>query len=315
MNFEIRKKEVNGETIITLADLTNDTTVELFSFGSLLNSFIVKTAQGKKELVDGFSSIEAATAEMTPAFKSAFLSPFTCRMNKGEFQHAGESYQVEKFFLPPHAIHGLVFDASFQLAELDTHPDYCSATFTYTYNKEDKGYPFQYHISNCWKLTYHNELSVTTTVTHNNESPIPYAQGWHPYFTLGDDTIDKATLQFSTDKIVAFDDTLLPIGHLEEDARFVEPILLKDISLDNCFQFMDTANASCVLANDILQLHIKPASSYPFLQVYTPPHRNSIAIENLSGAPDCFNNGLGLQLIAPNTPAVFSTTYQAVING
>jgi len=59
-----------------------------------------------------------------------------------------------------------------------------------------------------------------------------------------------------------------------------------------------------------LQLNIIPASSYPYLQIYTPPHRDSIAIENLSSAPDAFNNRIGLIIAKPNEKYVFTTTYQ-----
>jgi aldose 1-epimerase len=52
-------------------------------------------------------------------------------------------------------------------------------------------------------------------------------------------------------------------------------------------------------------------SKYPYLQLYTPPHRKSIAIENLSAPPDCFNNGIGLQLLGPSKSQTFTVWYQA----
>ena len=38
---------------------------------------------------------------------------------------------------------------------------------------------------------------------------------------------------------------------------------------------------------------------YNFLQVYTPPHRKSIAIEPMTCAPDAFNNKDGLIVLGP----------------
>jgi aldose 1-epimerase len=46
------------------------------------------------------------------------------------------------------------------------------------------------------------------------------------------------------------------------------------------------------------------------LQLYIPPSRRSIAIETLSGAPDAFNNGIGLILLDPGTSRQFSVTYE-----
>jgi aldose 1-epimerase len=64
------------------------------------------------------------------------------------------------------------------------------------------------------------------------------------------------------------------------------------------------------LSNDKLELIITPDKSYPYLQVYIPKDRKSIAIENLSATPDAFNNGMGLIIAEPATLYSFTTTYQ-----
>lgn len=58
-----------------------------------------------------------------------------------------------------------------------------------------------------------------------------------------------------------------------------------------------------------LQLEISCDKLYPILQVYTPDHRKSIAIENLSAAPDAFNNGIGLTALAAGKEITYSTCY------
>jgi len=59
-----------------------------------------------------------------------------------------------------------------------------------------------------------------------------------------------------------------------------------------------------------LELYIYPDRAYPYLQVYTPPHRKSIAIENLSSAPDAFNNKIGLIELGPEDSQAFQTRYR-----
>jgi len=68
----------------------------------------------------------------------------------------------------------------------------------------------------------------------------------------------------------------------------------------------------CVVRNPLrkVQIEITPSSSYPYLQIFTPDHRNSIAIENLSAAPDAFNNGIGLKVLEPNEAVNFSTQFR-----
>ena len=63
------------------------------------------------------------------------------------------------------------------------------------------------------------------------------------------------------------------------------------------------------MQNEHFKLTIEPDKNYPILQIYIPPHRTSIAIENLSGAPDNFNNGMGLLLLQPGEEKTFSTCY------
>jgi aldose 1-epimerase len=70
----------------------------------------------------------------------------------------------------------------------------------------------------------------------------------------------------------------------------------------------------CTLKNESVTLTIAPNKQYPYLQIYTPPHRKSIAIENLTSAPDSFNNGIGLLIIEPNHTQEFSTTYTLTAN-
>ena len=296
--------------VVTLSDTSSNTKAEIYSFGALLNQFIINTKSGNLNLIEGFSSPQAAIEDITKGFKSAFLSPFTCRMNEGKYSYADKDYQVEKFFMPPHAIHGLVYDAPFKVENTEVTETFASVKLTYTYDKEDVGYPFSYSISHIWKLEAGNKLSVSTTIIHNNTHAIPYAQGWHPYFTLGT-SIDECSLQFSTDTQVEFDDTLLPTGNTINDNRFVAGASLKDIFLDNCFHLAGEGTNACILSNELVKLTISPEKSYPYLQIYTPPHRKSIAIENLSGAPDCFNNGLGLLLLEPHVAITFATHYTA----
>ena len=296
--------------VVTLSDSSNGTKAEIYSFGALLNQFILKTKEGNLNMVDGFLSPHSALQEITQGFKSAFLSPFTCRMNEGKYEFGEKAYQVEKFFMPPHAIHGLVYDAAYKIENTEETETFALVKLTHTYNKEDVGYPFSYSISHTWKLETGNKLSVSTTIIHHNTQAIPYAQGWHPYFTLGT-SVDACSLQFTTDTQVEFDDTLLPNGNTINDNRFVAGVSLKDIILDNCFHLASKGTHNCVLSNDLVKLTITPDKSYPYLQIYTPPHRKSIAIENLSGAPDCFNNELGLLLLEPNEAITFATHYSA----
>lgn len=294
--------------IITLKN-SNNCSAEIYAFGGFINAFSVATSDGLLNVIDGFASVEDAMQNITPAFKGSFLSPFTCRMKKGEFKFNTGDYKIDKFYLEPHAIHGILFDIVYDIIKTESNDSEASVTLQHQYKGDDKGYPFPFTITHKWLLKADNFLSVTTTILHTNKQAIPYAQGWHPYFTLGG-LVDDCALQFDSNTMLEFDDTLLPTGKLLATNQFEKGTTLQGIVLDNCFELIKTVGEpKCVLSNKNVVLTIKPDISYPYLQVYTPPHRKSIAIENLSGAPDCFNNGMGLQLIKPHIPAIFTTSY------
>ena len=118
--------------------------------------------------------------------------------------------------------------------------------------------------------------------------------------------------QFNSNTMVEFDNQLLPSGNFIHYKSFETMQPLGDTFLDNCFVLKNNTLPDCIAKDEEtgLQLTIKADASYPYLQVYTPEHRKSIAIENLSSAPDAFNNGMGLIMAKPGEVHSFTTTYQ-----
>jgi aldose 1-epimerase len=308
MTFEVSINTQQQYPIITLK--YDNTSAEIYAFGGFVNAFTITTAtNGLLNVIDGFTSVEDAIANVTNGFKSSFLSPFTCRLNNGEFAFADTRYKIEKFYLQAHAIHGVLYDAVYDIIETNNINNEASVTLQHTYLASDNGYPFTFTVRHIWALKANNELTVTTTIHHTNDTAIPYAQGWHPYFTLGG-KVDDYTLQFDSHTMLEFDSFLLPTGNNIINNDFATGTSLNGIFLDTCFKLDASINQpKCVLSHSGISLTIVPDNSYPFLQVYTPNHRQSIAIENLSGAPDCFNNGIGLRLIEPNASSIFTTSY------
>ena len=173
-----------------------------------------------------------------------------------------------------------------------------------------RGYPFNYDCIVTWRLEPENKLTVITECVNRDQGLIPMQDGWHPYFTLGD-TINDLDLEFQSKSMVEFNTELIPTKKLVDYNRFSGIEKLGDRFLDNCFT-LDTQECQplCVLRNSEKKIEIQffPDESYPYLQIYTPPHRKSIAIENLSGAPDGFNNEMGVITLEPGQSALFKTS-------
>jgi aldose 1-epimerase len=307
MRFKVTINQQEAYPVIHLIDSQTGCMAEIFAFGGLLNAFHIPLNGTLFNCIDGFESVKQAEEKITNAFKSAKISPFVCRLQNGKYNYNGQSYTIRKNYLGNHALHGLIYDSVYEIDSITQSEETAAISMTHHYQKNDLGYPFEYTIHLKWELRANNYLSVTTSISHHNEGPIPYADGWHPYFTLGG-AVDQYQLQFDADTQLEFDEALIPTGKKINDARFVQKNTLENVFLDNSFEL--APNGKCILSNDHLQLEVVPDQHYPILQVYTPEHRNSIAIENLSGAPDNFNNGIGLLMLLPNKQYQFKTSYQ-----
>ncbi len=294
--------------------LKSDTcTVEIIpNCGGILNAWHIYNNETKIDVIEGYEN-EADFKENCEkkGFRSAKLSPFVCRMKKGQYNFAGEDFTVSKFFLNEHAIHGLVYDAVFEPVYQKADETGAVLQLEYCYAATDKGYPFQYTIMLEYVLEANNLLTLNTFVLNQHDTEIPIADGWHPYFKLGEN-VDDLLFTMTSNKIVEFDDTLVPTGGLLEYNQFQSSEKLGNTFLDNCFMLNKTNEMACSLESTELRLKldIYANEGYPFLQVYTPPDRKSIAIENLSSAPDSFNNGIGIIYLQPNCKQYFSTSYQ-----
>ena len=315
MQFAVSISQESGYQVVELQNKQLGTTAQLYSFGALLNAFTIPTKTGTFNGIDGFSSINDAIANATAGFKSSKLSPFVCRLQHGKYTFDHTDYTIEGFYLGEHAIHGLLFNASFKIIETKSTELEASVTFIHQYQGTDPGYPFPFTVQITWKLKGGNTLQVSTKATNNHSSAIPFSDGWHPYFVMGE-TIDTATLSFTTNKQLEFSEDLLPTGNMIEDNRFIAGQKMEGVFLDNCF-LLDMSSETkqhCTLKNETVTLTIAPDKHYPYLQIYTPPHRKSIAIENLTSAPDSFNNGIGLLVIEPNQTLEFVTNYSLTAN-
>ena len=311
MPFEIRKYGEGSKTFVQLIDIGGNCTVEIFSFGAVLNKFTIFNEGEELNVIDGFESVKEAQETITPAFKSAKLSPFVCRINETKYQFNEKTYELSKYSMGKNAIHGLVYDAVFTIADTTANDECASVKLEYRYDNPSQGYPFKFTCEVAYELSAGNTLSITTTIKNNDEKEIPVADGWHPYFTLGD-SVNDYEFQLKSNEMLEFDSELIPTGKLIPYKDFETLKTFGPTWFDNCFTVnFDAEQPSCILRNAKrkIEVQIHPSVSYPYLQFYTPDHRKSIAIENLSAAPDAFNNRMGLQVLQPSASTSFNTKF------
>ncbi len=315
--FSIIAKKENGFDKIILKDERAGTYAEIIpSCAAILHAFTV-IADGKEfNVIDSYDSANDFKDNLTSkGFLGTKLSPFVCRINKGNYKFAGKDFHIQKYYDRNNALHGLLYDQSFTITNQQENEDRAKVSIKHEYRAGDSGYPFKYDCIVTYELEKNNKLNVFTEVINKDKALIPIQDGWHPYFKL-DTKIDDLQLQFRSYEMVEFNDELMPTGNLIPYKEFDKPKNIGNTLLDNCFTLnFSEGQPICLLQNTEkkIQVEIHTDESYLYLQLYTPSHRNSIAIENISGAPNAFNNGMGFKTLSPGESSSFKTSYKITL--
>jgi len=313
MRFSINRIQDNGLDLVMLKDEKTATSVEILpALGAALHAFTVQSADGPFNIIDNYNDLAQAKKEMRVSYKSARLSPFVCRIPEGKYFFDGKEWEFANKFSDGSVIHGLLYDKPFMITHKTADETKATASMYYDYKMDDEAYPYHYRCQVEYTLYADNLLEVQTVITNETGKAIPIADGWHPYFQLGG-AVDEWMLFFDAEAIVEFNDKLIPTGNLLKYDLFKSLTRIGSRFFDNCFIVnIEKEKPACELVNpgNKLKLSFFPDNSYPYLQVYTPPHRKSIAIENLSSAPDCFNNKMGLLMLAPAHSQTFTVRYR-----
>ncbi len=313
MSFTIDRYKENELSLVRLQDTATNTIVTVLpAYGALLHSFDVLLDDEHFNIIDNYRDKEDVDRSLAISYKSSKLSPFVCRIAAGKYRMDDKTYEFKNKFPDGTAIHGLLYNKAFTIMDQFTDDNKASVTLRYHYKKEDPGYPFSYVCDVRYTLQASKVLQVETTVLNLEDLPIPIADGWHPYFRLGG-RIDDCELQFNSDIMLEFNDQLIPTGKAIHDPSFKTSAPINSRFLDNCFPLQVVEGTPCCIFQNPQQhlaLLIYTNAGYPYLQLYTPDHRQSIAIENLSAAPDCFNNGMGVIMLPARRSETFTVWYQ-----
>lgn len=311
--FAIQKKQENGFDKIVLSDTVNNCRIEIVpGCGAMLHAFTVEDTGSAINIIDSYlNKTEFDNNAESSGFKGLKLSPFPCRIQNATYFFNGKEYRFRKSLSNGSALHGLLYREAFAVSEEIITAHRASVNLQYKYNATDPGFPFIYDCLITYTLQSENVLTVSTTITNTGQVPMPVADGWHPYFGFGK-KVDELELRFASEEMLEFVN-LIPSGKILRNQNFIKPRLIGSTDLDNSFVLnFSKTQPLCVLRDPVSkwQLELYPEKEYPYLQLYIPPHRSSIAIENLSAPPDSFNNGMGLIVVNPGEKAAFSVKYR-----
>jgi aldose 1-epimerase len=312
--FTTYTKIEDGFDKVVLMDESSGTFAEVIpSCGAILHSFTIATVDIKLNVIDSYANLDEFKNNLAArGFLGSKLSPFACRISKNKYRFARNEYVIQKLNSDKIAVHGLIYDREFIVINQNSTEEKALVKMRYEYRSTDAGYPFDYDCLITYELEKGNRLNVITEVVNKDEEQIPIQDGWHPYFKL-DAKIDDLQLQLQSKEMYEYGTDLIPTGKKINYNVFESLKNFGDTILDNSFTVNFAKDQPlCVLRNPDkkIEVEILPDKSYPYLHIYTPPHRRSIALETLSALPDSFNNGIGLRILSPGESLTFKTSYR-----
>lgn len=299
----------NDWQVVELSDTDSGLRAEIIpSAGAILNGLFTSDYTN---IIDGYTDKNDFFKRVHDGFRSAKLSPFVCRLNQSTYNWEGKKYTLDKFVVNGSAIHGILYDAVFDIMETTADEKQASVVLRYQYDGELSGYPFPFNCTITYCLSAGGNLKITTHISNPvaSENSFPICDGWHPYFKLGG-KVDDWFLEICSDQMMEYSAELIPTGQYITNSTYYPGRLIGADPLDNGFLLQTDKSPFCTLKNNNVKVEFIAQENYPILQLYIPDSRDCIAIENLSAAPDAFNNGMGLTVLKPGEKIEFTVNWR-----
>lgn len=283
----------------TRFELRNPLSGNGFSIVPAAGANVLDIKFGNQSILDGHQTPEEL--ESGKWGKSTILFPFPNRLDGGKYNWLGKEYVFPvNNAATGNAIHGFVREEAFEPEFVFLGQDLASIRCYFDYTGERESYPFPFSLELEFTIHDSGKFELQVEVMNLHRTAIPIGFGWHPYFRLAN-RADLHQLKLPACEKVDINDRMIPTGGRTPFPDFQSLRKVEDTFLDNCFQYgKPSGYYQLTLEGEGQTLSMKAnAAEFPFFQVFTPPHRESIALEPMSCNVDVFNNGQGLVRLEP----------------
>jgi aldose 1-epimerase len=264
-------------------------------FGANVNEIALISGGGVFSLLDSDKTYKELMKNEW--YRGAKMVPFPNRVENGKYEFERKKYELPINY-EHHAIHGIVYNKNFRMIEKKASSKEAFVLLEYKYNGDLGGYPFPFTIQIRYSLSK-NGFRANTIITNTGKLTAPIGDGWHPYFSFGE-KVDGLSIKLPSNKKIEVKE-LIPTGKYSTIKDFVslQKIKATNFNLGLVMRKRKKATTTIFSPKNNFSLNVWQSASYPYLQVFTPPGRASIAIEPMSCNANAFNNKKGLVSLAP----------------
>lgn len=240
-------------------------------------------------------------------YNNTLLFPFANRLEMGKYEFEGNEYrfpvndQQTNFHS---ALHGLLYNHVFEVTDSRKSDDgsFKKLDLRAQIGKSDfASYPFEVELLASYRIINNHAFRVEFLLRNLGNQNAPAGFGWHPYFTL-DHPVDELYLRMPEADQIEVDKNLIPTGIKTSFNRFSGELRpLNSENFDTCFQLNGDGPFETTLVSPVqnISLSIRQSSTLPYLQIFIPGDRKSIAIEPVSSNINAFRNKEGLIVLKP----------------
>lgn len=227
------------------------------------------------------------------SYASSILFPFANRIKDGIYNFKGNTFQFDKNQTEEqNALHGLVYNKTFEVMDTKLSEDSAIISLEYVEKDVSRGFPYTYTL----RLDYvfkNSELDLKVSIVNTDAKEFPFTLGWHPYFTSSN-LFESEIVMDSNEKVVLGERNITTGTEAIDN---LDALQIKDQFLDDCWILNSD---KVIFRTPKYNLQFNATGDNNFLQAYTPPRANTIALEPTTGVSDSFNNQIGLQVLKPN---------------
>jgi len=246
---------------------------------------------GRLELLELDTKIIISDLSNIPyenSYAGAWLFPWSNRVLDGEFTHLGEKWSLPMNEIENrNAHHGLIYDAKFEIESQANK----SVTLLYNYLGDTPGFPWPFSVRIKCELDG-NTFTVNFKAQNTGSNSFPCNVGWHPYFLSKD--LEKSQLHLNADRHFKPSDRGHVNGWLTPGPSIIN---FEERPWDDSFS-LSKPSLRFVTPEYIVKL-TQDCNNPHYLQIYTPPKTNSVAIEPTTGIANSLNSGEGINILAP----------------
>lgn len=174
------------------------------------------------------------------------------------------------------------------------------------------GYPFALYVEIEYRV-HSSGVDVITTARNAGRKALPYASGFHPYISVGSDSIDSCFIEMPAQTWLRTDERQIPIARESVegtpfDFRTARPI--GSIKIDTAFTDLSRdqdglARVRLTAADRSRSVAVRLDPMHGYVMLYTGDkldqsrRRKGLGVEPMTAAPNAFQSGNGLRVLEP----------------